>query len=93
MTSTRGSAVTPSRENSESAVWRPMGPGGTGGRLRHAVADLQQDLQVLHGAGQIPIGLHLVGRLMVVVADVLLPFAVAIFCGSVDEVDARAGRE
>ena len=41
-------------------------------RFGNLVADLQEQLQILHGAGKIPVGLYLVGDLVIVVGGVFL---------------------
>ena len=58
-------------------------------RLRHAIADLEQHPHVLHGAAEVPVGLHLVGHGVVVLLRVLVALLLAVVGRLADVVDAR----
>src|SRR5690606_26832430 len=63
----------------------PLGPRGI---RRDAVADREQELEVLHRAGEVPVRLHLVTRLVVVVRGVLVTLLLAVLRRLADVFDA-----
>ena len=62
-------------------------------RGRDGMADLEERLHVLHTAAEVPVGLHLVRRLVIVVVRVLVALLHAVTVRFPDVVDARIGVE
>src|SRR5689334_5730168 len=61
--------------------------------LRDHVTDAKERANILHTAREIPVLLHLVGRLMIILARVLVALAHAIAVRLADEVEAGVGVE
>src|SRR4030095_10894721 len=59
--------------------------------LRHPVSDLKEQSQILDGAGQIPIRLHIVRDLVVIALGVLLALLHAVAFGLPDEISPVIG--